>query len=97
MTARKKALRQAIDRDERLRRVQLGGGDPLFQLARAEPTQLELLRPAEVELHIDVAKSLVCNLTTKEQWKLKPLGEVAPILEAGGVFPYAQKVGMLKA
>ena len=36
------------------------------------------------------------NLTTGEKWQLKPLGEVAPILEAGGVFPYARKVGMLK-
>jgi len=24
-------------------------------------------------------------------------GEVAPIIEAGGLFPYAKKVGMLKA
>jgi 3-isopropylmalate/(R)-2-methylmalate dehydratase small subunit len=48
------------------------------------------------ELHIDVAKSLLRNLTTREEWKLKPLGEVAPILEAGGVFEYARKVGMLK-
>jgi len=48
------------------------------------------------ELHIDVAKSLLRNLTTKEEWKLKPLGEVAPILEAGGVFEYARKVGMLQ-
>ncbi|HEV3445338.1 MAG TPA: 3-isopropylmalate dehydratase [Gemmataceae bacterium] len=47
------------------------------------------------ELYIDVAKSLLRNLTTKEEWKLKPLGEVAPILEAGGVFEYARKVGML--
>ena len=27
----------------------------------------------------------------------RQFGEVAPILEAGGVFPYARKVGMLKA
>jgi len=27
---------------------------------------------------------------------LNPLGEVAPIIEAGGIFPYAKKVGMLK-
>ncbi len=49
------------------------------------------------ELKIDVAQSMLYNLTTRDQWKLKPLGEVAPILEAGGVFPYARKVGMLKA
>src|SRR5437879_5748786 len=49
------------------------------------------------ELHIDVEKSLLRNLTTGEDWPLKPLGEVMPILEAGGVFAYARKVGMLKA
>src|SRR5262245_13681198 len=42
------------------------------------------------ELRIDIAKNSLINLTTKEQWGLKPLGEVAPILEAGGVFPYAR-------
>src|SRR6266852_3547088 len=49
------------------------------------------------ELRIDVVEGRLYNLTTKENWKLKPLGEVAPILEAGGVFPYARKVGMLPA
>ena len=48
------------------------------------------------ELKIDVEKAMLHNLTTKEQWSLKPLGEVAPILDAGGVFPYARKVGMLR-
>jgi 3-isopropylmalate/(R)-2-methylmalate dehydratase small subunit len=48
------------------------------------------------ELRIDVAGSVLHNLTTGESHSLKPLGEVAPILEAGGVFPYARKVGMLK-
>jgi 3-isopropylmalate/(R)-2-methylmalate dehydratase small subunit len=47
------------------------------------------------ELRIDVARSVLHNLTTKEQWPLKPLGDVAPILDAGGLFPYARKVGML--
>ena len=49
------------------------------------------------ELRIDVAASLLHNLTTGEHWQFKPLGEVAPIVEAGGVFAYARKVGMLKA
>jgi 3-isopropylmalate/(R)-2-methylmalate dehydratase small subunit len=47
------------------------------------------------ELRIDVAGSKVTNVTTGESWTLKPLGEVAPILEAGGLFPYARKQGML--
>jgi 3-isopropylmalate/(R)-2-methylmalate dehydratase small subunit len=49
------------------------------------------------ELSLDVAGSALRNLTTGETYPLKPLGDVAPILEAGGVFPYARKVGMLKA
>ena len=48
------------------------------------------------ELRLDVAAGVLHNLTTNEQYTLEPLGEVAPILEAGGIFPYAQKVGMLK-
>jgi 3-isopropylmalate/(R)-2-methylmalate dehydratase small subunit len=47
------------------------------------------------ELRLDPAASLLYNLTTQEQWPLKPLGEVAPIIDAGGLFPYARKVGML--
>ncbi|MBX7104069.1 MAG: 3-isopropylmalate dehydratase, partial [Gemmataceae bacterium] len=47
------------------------------------------------ELTIDPATSKLINRTTKEEWTLAPLGEVAPIIEAGGIFPYAQKVGML--
>ena len=48
------------------------------------------------ELHIDITKCVLQNLTTKEEWRLKPLGEVAPILNAGGLFEYARKVGMLR-
>lgn len=48
------------------------------------------------ELRLDVEKAVLHNVTTGEQWTLKPLGEVAPILDAGGLFPYAKKVGMLK-
>jgi 3-isopropylmalate/(R)-2-methylmalate dehydratase small subunit len=48
------------------------------------------------ELKIDVANCELHNATTGESWKLKPLGEVAPIIDAGGLFPYAKKVGMLK-
>ena len=48
-------------------------------------------------LRLDVAAAVLHNLTTGESYTLKPLGEVAPILEAGGLFPYARKVGMLGA
>ena len=49
------------------------------------------------ELKVDVAAGTMQNITTGETWKLKPLGEVAPIIDAGGIFAYAKKVGMLKA
>ena len=49
------------------------------------------------ELAIDIEAGTLTNRTTKEIWKLQPLGEVAPIIEAGGIFDYAKKVGMLKS
>lgn len=48
------------------------------------------------ELHLDREKNLLRNLTTGEEHPLEPLGEVAPILEAGGLFGYARQEGMLK-
>src|SRR5579884_2032418 len=49
------------------------------------------------ELQLDVIGGVLHNRTTGERHRLKPLGDVAPILEAGGLFPYARQVGMLKA
>jgi 3-isopropylmalate/(R)-2-methylmalate dehydratase small subunit len=46
-------------------------------------------------LELNPAASQLRDLTTGDIWTLKPLGEVAPILEAGGLFEYARKVGML--
>src|SRR5437763_15297524 len=48
------------------------------------------------EVEIDLPGGVLRNRTTGETWPLKPLGEVAPIIDAGGLFPYAKKVGMLK-
>jgi 3-isopropylmalate/(R)-2-methylmalate dehydratase small subunit len=49
------------------------------------------------ELTIDLSKGRLKNNTTGDEWELQGLGDVAPILEAGGIFEYAKKVGMLKA
>jgi 3-isopropylmalate/(R)-2-methylmalate dehydratase small subunit len=46
-------------------------------------------------LVIDVPGGVLRNSTTGEQWPLRPLGEVAPIIDAGGLFPYAKKSGMI--
>ena len=49
------------------------------------------------ELAVDPAAGELRNLTTGEVWRLEPLGEVEPIIAAGGVFNYAKQVGMLPA
>jgi len=47
------------------------------------------------KVRVDVEAGELLNLTTGDKWVLKPLGEVAPIIDAGGIFEYAKKVGML--
>ncbi|MGA3065840.1 MAG: 3-isopropylmalate dehydratase [Tepidisphaeraceae bacterium] len=48
------------------------------------------------ELEVDLAGHRLMNLTRgSEAHALRPLGDVLPIIEAGGIFPYAKKVGML--
>ena len=47
------------------------------------------------ELEIDTARATLKNLTQNKTYTLKPLGDVAPIIEAGGVFAYAKHAGML--
>lgn len=49
------------------------------------------------QLRVDLTAGTLTNTTTGDVWKLRTLGEVAPIIEAGGIFEYAKKVGMLKA
>ncbi|HEY2784823.1 MAG TPA: 3-isopropylmalate dehydratase [Fimbriiglobus sp.] len=48
------------------------------------------------EVAIDLTAGTLTNAVTGDTWALKPLGDVTPIIEAGGVFAYAKKVGMLK-
>src|SRR5262249_35074437 len=46
------------------------------------------------ELTIDIPNPRLTNTTTRDRSELHGLGEVAPILEAGGIFNYAKKIGM---
>ncbi|HMB95211.1 MAG TPA: hypothetical protein VKK61_04155, partial [Tepidisphaeraceae bacterium] len=48
----------------------------------------------ELEVHID--ESYVLNKTKNEKYDLQPIGDALPIIEAGGVFEYAKRAGMLK-
>jgi 3-isopropylmalate/(R)-2-methylmalate dehydratase small subunit len=49
------------------------------------------------ELEVDLEQLRVINHSRgDEEHALRPLGDVLPIIEAGGLFPYARKVGMLR-
>jgi len=48
------------------------------------------------ELLIDLEKSTLTDITQNRTFRLKPLGDVTPIIEAGGVFEYARQSGMIK-
>ncbi len=48
------------------------------------------------ELEVHVLDGYLLNKTKNLKFEIKPLGDVLPIIEAGGVFNYAQKAGMMK-
>ena len=48
----------------------------------------------QLEVHLD--RHVVLNKTKNERYEIRPLGDVLPIIEAGDVFEYAKKSGMLK-
>jgi 3-isopropylmalate/(R)-2-methylmalate dehydratase small subunit len=48
----------------------------------------------ELEVHLNEQYAL--NQTRGERYELSPLGDVLPIIEAGGIFQYARLAGMLK-
>ena len=48
----------------------------------------------ELEVHLN--DQFVLNKTRNQRHSLQPLGDVVPIIEAGGIFEYAKKAGMLK-
>jgi len=47
----------------------------------------------ELEVHLN--EQYLLNRTTGKRHELRPLGDVLPIIEAGGIFPFAKKAGML--
>ena len=48
------------------------------------------------EAEVDVAKGTITRLRDGRAFQLKPIGAVAPVIEAGGMFAYARKIGMIK-
>ncbi len=46
-------------------------------------------------LKVDLESNTLRNETSGREYSLKPLGDVLPIVEAGGIFDYARKIGMI--
>lgn len=59
------------------------------------PTRLVEAVSTGDEVEIDTAAGTLRNLTRGSEFSLAPLGDVAEIIEAGGVFEYARRAGML--
>ncbi|KAI7836944.1 hypothetical protein COHA_009193 [Chlorella ohadii] len=55
--------------------------------------ELETGREVEVDMEADV----LTDLTTGKKYSLKPLGDAGPVIDAGGIFEFARKSGMIKA
>ena len=47
------------------------------------------------EAEIDFDKNVVRNLSRGGQWELQELGDVGPVVDAGGIFEYARRQGMI--
>ena len=48
------------------------------------------------ECQVDIPARQLTDKTTGKSYPLEPLGEVMPIIEAGGIFDYAKTAGMLR-
>lgn len=48
------------------------------------------------EVRLDLQKNILEDKTLGQTFNLKALGDILPILEAGDVFAYAKKAGMMK-
>ncbi|MEC4892120.1 MAG: 3-isopropylmalate dehydratase [Oscillatoria sp. PMC 1051.18] len=49
------------------------------------------------EVTIDFENNRLINHTLNETYSLKSLGEVKPVIDAGGIFAYARQTGMIRA
>jgi len=47
------------------------------------------------ECEVNVQAATLTNITTGKTYALNPLGDVKPIIDAGGIFKYAREAGML--
>lgn len=47
------------------------------------------------EVSIDFDENQIINHTTGKTYTLKPIGEVGPVIETGGIFAFARSTGMI--
>jgi 3-isopropylmalate/(R)-2-methylmalate dehydratase small subunit len=48
------------------------------------------------QAEVDIEKNTITRLSDNTVFALKPIGAVAPVIEAGGMFAYARKIGMIR-
>ena len=56
----------------------------------------EQLQTGDV-VRVDLDRYLLTDLKSGRQWSLVPMGDVKTVIEAGGLFAYARKTGMIPA
>ena len=49
------------------------------------------------EAEINMANNTITRLSDGKVFSLKPIGAVAPVISAGGMFAYAREIGMIKS
>lgn len=52
------------------------------------------------EVTVDLEKNVLSvdkGASAGKSWELKPIGDAGPVIDAGGIFDYARKEGMIKA
>jgi len=47
------------------------------------------------EVSIDFEQNQIINHTLGKEYDIKPIGEVGPVIDAGGIFAYARQTGMI--
>jgi 3-isopropylmalate/(R)-2-methylmalate dehydratase small subunit len=47
------------------------------------------------EAEVDIGSNTITRLSDGKVFALKPIGAVAPVIEAGGMFAYAREIGMI--
>lgn len=47
------------------------------------------------EVSLDFERDQIINHTLNQVYALKPIGEVGPVIDAGGIFAYARQTGMI--